>query len=84
VCWSLYAFLRAPEDYWEGVCIAIGVGGDTDTMAAMTGSILGARRGAAALPAELVASLVDGSERLAPTLGSLAHAVSVSLKSPDD
>jgi ADP-ribosylglycohydrolase len=83
VCWSLYAFLRAPEDYWESVCIAIGVGGDTDTMAAMTGSITGARRGVAALPAELVESLVDGSERLAPTLTALARAVYAGLESPD-
>jgi ADP-ribosylglycohydrolase len=75
VCWSLYAFLRAPEDYWESVCIAIGVGGDTDTMAAMTGSIAGARRGVAGLPAELVESLVDGGERLAPALTALATAV---------
>jgi ADP-ribosylglycohydrolase len=52
-------------------------------MAAMTGSITGARRGIAALPAELVESLVDGSERLAPTLTSLAQAVAAGLDSPD-
>jgi len=75
VCWSLYSFLRAPEDYWESVCIAIGVGGDTDTLAAMTGSITGARCGVSALPAEPVGSLVDGGERLAPALTALAAAV---------
>src|SRR5206468_785174 len=35
VAWSLYAFLRTPDDYWTIVCTAIGVGGDTDTMAAI-------------------------------------------------
>ena len=33
VAWSLYAFLRTPDDYWATVCTAIAVGGDTDTMA---------------------------------------------------
>ncbi len=79
VCWSLYAFLRAPEDYWESACVAIGVGGDTDTMAAMTGSIAGARAGLAALPAGLIDSLVDGGERLGPALNSLARTVHASL-----
>jgi ADP-ribosylglycohydrolase len=59
VMWSLYAFLRTPEDYWTTVCTAIGVGGDTDTMAAIAGAVSGARLGPAALPAELVARLND-------------------------
>ncbi len=45
VLWSLYAFLRSPDDYWETICTAIAVGGDTDTMAAMAGAISGARLG---------------------------------------
>ena len=52
--WSLYAFLRSPDDYWETICTAIGVGGDTDTMAAIAGAISGARLGVAALPADLI------------------------------
>lgn len=59
VVWSLYAFLRTPDDYWTTVCTAIGVGGDTDTMAAMAGAISGARLGPGALPAGLVARLND-------------------------
>ena len=39
VAWSLYAFLRTPDDYWATVCTAIAVGGDTDTMAAIAGAI---------------------------------------------
>ena len=38
VMWSLYSFLRSPDDYWETVCTAIAVGGDTDSTAAMAGS----------------------------------------------
>ena len=26
VLWSLYSFLRSPEDYWETMCAAIAVG----------------------------------------------------------
>jgi ADP-ribosylglycohydrolase len=50
VVWSLYAFLRSPDDYWETVCTAIAVGGDTDTLAAMAGAMSGARLGPGALP----------------------------------
>lgn len=59
VVWSLYAFLHTPDDYWATVCTAIGVGGDTDTMAAIAGAISGARLGPAALPAGLVERLDD-------------------------
>ena len=59
VLWSLYAFLRAPNDYLQAVCIAIAAGGDADTTAAMTGAICGARVGLAALPGELTARLND-------------------------
>jgi ADP-ribosylglycohydrolase len=59
VVWSLYAFLHTPDDYWATVCTAIGVGGDTDTMAAIAGAISGARVGPGALPAGLVERLDD-------------------------
>ncbi|MFL5495414.1 MAG: ADP-ribosylglycohydrolase family protein [Gemmatimonadales bacterium] len=59
VVWSLYAFLRSPDDYWATVCTAIRVGGDTDTMAAIAGAVSGARLGPAALPARLVELLND-------------------------
>jgi ADP-ribosylglycohydrolase len=62
VLWSLYAFLRSPDDYWETICTAIGVGGDTDTMAAIAGAISGARLGVDALPKDLVARLNDREE----------------------
>lgn len=59
VLWSLYAFLRAPDDPFEALCVAIEVGGDVDTTAAMTGAIVGARCGLGALPARLTARLQD-------------------------
>ena len=72
VCWSLYAFLRSPDDYWETICTAVGVGGDTDTMAAMAGAVSGARVGAAALPAGLISRLTDREEWGAEDLVELA------------
>lgn len=50
VLWSVYAFLRAPASYWDAIAVAIGVGGDVDTIGAMTGAISGAYLGIDALP----------------------------------
>ena len=73
VAWSLYAFLRSPDDYLESVCTAIAAGGDTDTTAAMTGSIAGARAGASGLPSALVARLEDRGAWRALDLDQLAR-----------
>jgi ADP-ribosylglycohydrolase len=62
VIWSIYAFLHTPDDYWATLCTAIGVGGDTDTMAAIAGAISGARLGPGALPARLLERLNDRGE----------------------
>ncbi|MGQ9584273.1 MAG: ADP-ribosylglycohydrolase family protein [Anaerolineae bacterium] len=59
VLWSLYAFLRTPDDYWETVCTAIAVGGDVDTTAAMAGAISGAYLGLGAIPKSLARGLTD-------------------------
>ncbi|MFK7989152.1 MAG: ADP-ribosylglycohydrolase family protein [Sandaracinaceae bacterium] len=59
VLFSLYAFLRSPDDYWGAVTTAIAAGGDADTTAAMTGAIAGAALGRAALPDALIAKLND-------------------------
>jgi poly(ADP-ribose) glycohydrolase ARH3 len=73
VLWSLYSFLRSPDDYWETICTAVGVGGDTDTMAAIAGAISGARLGVAALPEELLPHLTDQGEWGASELAKLAQ-----------
>lgn len=59
VLWSLYAFLRSPQDYWETICTSIAVGGDVDTTAAMAGAISGAYLGLEAIPRELAEKLTD-------------------------
>jgi ADP-ribosylglycohydrolase len=59
VLWSVYSFLRSPDDYWESICTAIEVGGDVDTTGAMTGAISGARVGLEGLPVELASHVHD-------------------------
>ncbi|HEX2251459.1 MAG TPA: ADP-ribosylglycohydrolase family protein [Gemmatimonadales bacterium] len=73
VLWSLYAFLRSPDDYHETICTAIAVGGDTDTMAAIAGAISGARVGVEGLPRELLGHLTDQGEWGASELEGLAR-----------
>jgi ADP-ribosylglycohydrolase len=72
VVWSLYAFLQAPDDYWAAVCTAIEAGGDTDTMAAMTGAIAGARSGPESLPRTLLGRITDRGEWGTGRLAELA------------
>jgi ADP-ribosylglycohydrolase len=59
VLWSLYCFLRTPEDYLETIYTAIAAGGDVDTTAAMAGAISGAHLGLSALPASWTPHLTD-------------------------
>jgi ADP-ribosylglycohydrolase len=73
VLWSLYAFLRAPDDYLEAVSTAVAAGGDTDTTAAMAGAIAGARLGPAAAPATLLGRLTDRGEWGCEALEELAR-----------
>jgi ADP-ribosylglycohydrolase len=73
VAWSLYAFLRAPDDYWAVIRTAIAVGGDTDTMAAMAGALAGARLGVAVLPPRLLERLTDRGAWGAAELEGLAR-----------
>ncbi|MFL5476266.1 MAG: ADP-ribosylglycohydrolase family protein, partial [Gemmatimonadales bacterium] len=73
VIWSLYSFLRSPDDYWETVCTAIAVGGDTDSTAAMAGAMSGARGGPAELPEGLLGRLTDRGEWGAGELTLLAR-----------
>ncbi len=59
VLWSVYAFLRTPDDYWQALCTAIAVGGDVDTTAAMTGAISGAHVGLDGIPKHLAQHVHD-------------------------
>ncbi len=73
VLWSLYAFLRTSEDYWETICTAIAVGGDVDTTAAMAGAISGARLGLDAIPIDWAHLLSDQGTWGFAELVELAH-----------
>jgi ADP-ribosylglycohydrolase len=54
---ALYCFATHPDDFCAAVLAAVNVGGDTDTIAAMAGALVGARVGARALPPDLVDGL---------------------------
>ena len=62
VLWSLYSFLRSPEDYWATISTAIRCGGDVDTTAAMAGAISGAYLGLEGLPEHLVTFVHDRAD----------------------
>lgn len=51
------ALAAVSDDPWSTLCLAAGCGGDTDTVAAMAGAVLGATSGTAAWPAAEVAVL---------------------------
>lgn len=56
---ALHAVLTHPADYRGAVRAAIDCGGDTDTVAAIVGGIVGAGVGREGLPAEWLARLVE-------------------------
>ena len=70
---ALAAALSHPGDPVAAVSFAVRMAGDTDTIAAMAGSLVGSRTGARALPAELVARLED-RERIEGVAARLAAA----------
>jgi len=49
---AIYAFLRHPDDYRAAIESVIRCGGDTDTVAAITGALVGTRVGKAGIPTE--------------------------------
>jgi ADP-ribosylglycohydrolase len=56
---ALYAWLRYPDDFRTAVQSAIRCGGDTDTTAAITGALVGARVGRAGIPPEWLTGVID-------------------------
>jgi poly(ADP-ribose) glycohydrolase ARH3 len=72
---ALAAFLAHPDRPADAIGFAIRVGGDTDTIAAMTGALAGARCGASALPRpwlrrlEFAGQLAAAADRLAEMTG---------------
>jgi poly(ADP-ribose) glycohydrolase ARH3 len=47
---ALFCFLSHPESFEEAVGFAVNLGGEADSIGAMTGAIAGARHGASAIP----------------------------------
>ncbi len=47
---AMYCFWRSPDDYSSAVLTAINTDGDSDSIGAITGSVLGARLGINAIP----------------------------------
>jgi poly(ADP-ribose) glycohydrolase ARH3 len=68
---ALASFLLNPDEPRQAVLSAIQMGGDTDTIAAMTGAIAGARCGEAGLPRSWVRRLERAGE-IRDLAGSLA------------
>jgi ADP-ribosylglycohydrolase len=73
VLWSLYSFLRSPEDYMETIRTSIVVSGDVDTTAAMAGAISGAYLGIEAVPPGLARHVTDQGAWGYSDLVDLAH-----------
>jgi ADP-ribosylglycohydrolase len=71
------AIASVSEDPWDTLCLAAGVGGDTDTIAAMAGAVLGAVHGFDAWPTNAVHTLTAVNaldlDTLADELLSLRH-----------
>lgn len=59
---SLYAFLRNSNSFEEAVVYAVNLGGDTDTIGAMTGSLAGAYHGCRMIPERWLNDLEGGEK----------------------
>ena len=59
---AIYAFARHPHSFEEAVVFAVNLGGDADTLGAMTGAIAGAYHGIGALPERWLGALENGAK----------------------
>lgn len=59
---SIYAFLGNSSSFEEALIYAVGLGGDTDTIGAMTGAISGAYHGVSAVPERWWSALETGQD----------------------
>jgi ADP-ribosyl-[dinitrogen reductase] hydrolase len=56
---ALFTFFRHPDDYRTAIESVIRLGGDTDTVAAITGALVGTRVGKAGIPADWLDRFAD-------------------------
>ncbi|MEA3493888.1 MAG: ADP-ribosylglycohydrolase family protein [Candidatus Margulisiibacteriota bacterium] len=54
---AFYAFLKSPDDFYRSVTEAVNAGGDTDTIASLTGALSGAYNGLEGIPRKWVNNL---------------------------
>ena len=59
---ALYGFLMSPRDFVASVDRTLRIGGDVDTIAAITGAISGAHNGIGAIPPNLVAGVRNSAD----------------------
>jgi poly(ADP-ribose) glycohydrolase ARH3 len=59
---ALYAFTAHYDSFAQAVLYAVRLGGDTDTIGAMTGAIAGAFHGASAIPPNWLDALENGPQ----------------------
>lgn len=80
---AIYCFAKNHESYAKSVLCAISLGGDADTIAAMTGAIAGAFHGETGLPREWIERLekADYIRNLAQELWKLKTSLACSSKS---
>jgi poly(ADP-ribose) glycohydrolase ARH3 len=69
---AMACFATAPGDFERVMSRAIGLGDDTDTVAAMAGALVGAFAGVSAIPPELLAKLEDGPAKGRSHIADLA------------
>lgn len=69
---SIACFANSPGDFECAIGLAISLGDDTDTVAAMTGSLVGAFAGLKAVPEGLLSKLEDGPAKGRSHISALA------------
>ena len=69
---AIACFAATPGDFEMAIARAIGLGDDTDTVAAMAGALVGAFAGVSAIPAGLLAKLEDGPAKGRAHIAELA------------
>ena len=80
---AAYCWLRYPSDFRRAVTSAVSLGGDTDSVAAIVGGLVGAHVGARQLPTELVKRL-GGYPHGAAWIERMAERLSHWPHGPDD
>ena len=59
---AIYSVLRYPDSFSDALFFAVSMGGDTDTIAAMTGAIAGALHGTEHIPQEMISAVDETRE----------------------